>query len=82
VNNTNFQGDNTPRELRGARTTLWDRESPVNRDLSNGRSLVRTSEGSNIAATSEAVGRDEVTPIERRNVCPHDVACVNCCEDY
>jgi len=34
----------------------------VNRDLTNGRGLVRTSEGGNIAATSKAVSRDEVTP--------------------
>jgi len=57
-----IQGNNTLRKLRGARTTLWDRESPVNRDLTNGRGLVRTSEGGNIAATSKAVSRDEVTP--------------------
>ncbi len=60
ANNTNFQGDNTLRKLRGARTTPWDRESLVNRDISNGRSLVRTSEGSNIAAAAEAAIYDEV----------------------
>ena len=60
ANNTNFQGDNTLRKLRGARTPLCDRESLVNRDISNGRSLVRTSEGSNIAAAAEAAIYDEV----------------------
>jgi hypothetical protein len=60
ANNTNFQGDNTLRKLRGARTTLGDRESSVNRDLSDGMSLMRTSEGGNIAATVEAAIYDDV----------------------
>jgi hypothetical protein len=61
ASNTNFQGENTLRKLRGARNTLWDRESLVNRDISNGRSLVRTSEGSDIAAATEAAIYDEVS---------------------
>jgi hypothetical protein len=60
ANNTNFQGDNALRKLRGVRTTLWDRDSLVNRDISNGKSLVRTSEGSNIAAAAEAAIYDGV----------------------
>ena len=39
----------------------WGKESFANRDLTNGASLVRPSEGSNIAAVAEGAIYDETT---------------------
>jgi hypothetical protein len=76
ANNTNFQGDNTLRKLRGARTTLWDLESTVMRSLTNGRAphahFERKQYRSNVRGSRPRAGH-----ANREEKCvPHD------CEDY
>ena len=70
------------RKLRGARTTLWDRESPVKRDLTNGSGLMRTPGRKQYRGNIRG-SRPRRAHANREEKCvPHDVACVTCCEDY